>query len=92
MRKNSSIAVLASGGLDSDVLLADLSSRYRRVYPIYIRQGLAWESVELSWLKRFLKAVKRPEVQPLQIFSLRHRSNPFGSAWICVCARASALW
>ena len=57
MRTKSSIGVLVSGGLDSDVLLAEMAKRCAKVQPIYIRQGLAWESAELYWLKRFIKAL-----------------------------------
>jgi len=53
----SSIGVLVSGGLDSDVLLVAMAKRYKTVWPIYIRQGLAWEAAELYWLKKFLKKV-----------------------------------
>ena len=38
-------AVLASGGLDSMVLLADEAAR-GEVQPIYVSSGLAWESAE----------------------------------------------
>jgi len=69
MRK-SSICVLVSGGLDSDVLLADMARRYHRVYPLYIRQGLAWEDAELYWLRRFLGSVKKPAIVPLRVLSL----------------------
>ncbi len=60
MPNESSICVLVSGGLDSDVLLAEMAARYRRVWPIYIRQGLAWEDAELYWLRKFIKRLSRP--------------------------------
>lgn len=40
-------AVLYSGGLDSAVLLAS-ESRARRVQPMYVSAGLAWEESELT--------------------------------------------
>ena len=40
------VAVLASGGVDSAVLVADHSRRGEVVQPIYIRFGLAWEAAE----------------------------------------------
>ncbi|MEO8260465.1 MAG: 7-cyano-7-deazaguanine synthase [Acidobacteriota bacterium] len=46
-------AVLASGGLDSMVLLADHAAR-GEVQPIYISSGLAWESAERDVLTRSL--------------------------------------
>jgi 7-cyano-7-deazaguanine synthase len=54
---NKQIAVLISGGLDSCVLMSDLSQKYARVYPIYVKNGLLWEDMELYWLRRFLKAI-----------------------------------
>jgi len=66
--KNSSIAVLVSGGLDSCVLLAESAKSYRRVWPIYVRQGLVWEEVELYWLRRYLKAITlTPNPSPLNM-------------------------
>ena len=58
------IAVLASGGLDSAVLLAELASA-AQVYPIYVKCGLKWEAEELRALHSFLDAVKNPHVMPL---------------------------
>jgi len=49
--KDDCVCVLVSGGLDSMVLLAELAETYRRVYPVYIRQGLAWERDELQHLR-----------------------------------------
>jgi len=60
------VAVLVSGGLDSCVLAAHLAARARRVYPVYVRQGLIWESVEQHWVKRFLAAVSEPNIEPLR--------------------------
>ncbi len=77
----SRVAVLASGGLDSCVLIGDLA-RTRTVVPIYIRQGLAWETVELYWLKQFLRvsASARLRVAPLKIFSLP-MADVYGAHW-----------
>lgn len=58
MNKGTEIAVLASGGLDSSILLYDLSRPHTKVYPLYIKSGLFWERVELYWLRRFLKAIR----------------------------------
>jgi 7-cyano-7-deazaguanine synthase len=51
------VAVLASGGLDSAILVAELLRRGREVQPIYIRFGLVWEAVEEAHLRRFLQSV-----------------------------------
>src|SRR6185295_11946541 len=75
-----SICVLVSGGLDSDVLLVAMARRYSRVYPVYIRQGLKWEAVELFWLKRFLRAIGNNRIRPLQILNLP-MDDVYGAHW-----------
>jgi 7-cyano-7-deazaguanine synthase len=62
------IAVLASGGLDSSVLVAQLASA-AQVYPVYVRCGLKWEAMELAGLQSFLNALKNPKVMPLTVLS-----------------------
>ena len=54
--------VLCSGGLDSAVLLAH-EAQTRKVQPIYVSTGLAWEHVEYQWMLRFLDALG-PKIQP----------------------------
>lgn len=61
------VCVLASGGFDSCVLIADLLDRGHEVYPFYVASGFYWEKAELHWLKRFLKALKGPRLKPLTI-------------------------
>jgi 7-cyano-7-deazaguanine synthase len=51
------VAVLASGGLDSAILVAELLRQERAVQPIYIRFGLTWEAVEAAHLRRFLETL-----------------------------------
>jgi len=74
------IAVLTSGGLDSAILVADLSRQHRHVYPIYIRAALQWEAVELAYLQRFLEAVARPTLEPLVILD-QPVADLYGSHW-----------
>jgi len=69
----SRIAVLASGGLDSAVLLADLA-RENVVFPIYVRSGLAWETRELDALRDYLDAVASDNLQPLTELEMPSRS------------------
>ena len=52
------ICVLASGGLDSAVLLGVLARR-AEVHPLYVRCGLAWERAEQALLARFLAVLRR---------------------------------
>jgi 7-cyano-7-deazaguanine synthase len=56
------VVVLASGGLDSAVLLADIA-RSAEAYPIYIRAGLAWEDAERRAIERFIIALDNPNVR-----------------------------
>jgi 7-cyano-7-deazaguanine synthase len=65
------ICVLASGGLDSAVLVATLAGRHR-VHPLYVRSGLTWERAERACLARFLAALRREgaRVAPLVEVSL----------------------
>ena len=63
------IAVLASGGLDSSVLVAELA-RAARVYPIYVKCGLKWEAMELRALQSFLDALNSPNLMPLTLLEL----------------------
>ncbi|MBI3291665.1 MAG: 7-cyano-7-deazaguanine synthase [Elusimicrobia bacterium] len=70
------VGVLVSGGLDSAVLVAELAKQAKPVVPIYLRGGLRWESVELWWLRRFLRAVSRDGIAPLVTLHL-----PLGDAY-----------
>ncbi len=69
MRKGK-VAVLASGGIDSDILIAELLKRSNVVHPIYVRCGLAWETAELFWLKKYLRTLKGGRLKPLKILDL----------------------
>jgi 7-cyano-7-deazaguanine synthase len=65
-----SLAVLVSGGLDSAILLAESLFSSPAVCPLYVRQGLFWEPVELHHLQRFLAALPGLALQPLQVLDL----------------------
>ena len=73
------IAVLASGGLDSSVLLAH-EAQTAQVYPIYVECGLAWEEMERKALESFLAALKNPNVMPLITLSVS-TGNIYGNHW-----------
>jgi 7-cyano-7-deazaguanine synthase len=64
------IAILASGGLDSSVMLAASARIGRCVYPVYVRAGLGWEGSELATLKRFIRALRMANIEPLTILKL----------------------
>jgi 7-cyano-7-deazaguanine synthase len=58
------VAVLASGGLDSAILLAELA-RAAVVVPLYVSAGLVWEREEREALGRFIDALASPNVRPV---------------------------
>ncbi len=74
------IGVLMSGGVDSGVLLCRMLDRSEQVNPLYVRCGLRWEEAEVYWLRRFLHAVRAPNLQPLRIIDLPLRFL-YGSHW-----------
>ena len=74
------IAVLASGGADSAVLVADLLRRGRAVHPIHVRFGLAWEDAEEAHLRRFLGTLTDPAPQPLVVVDVPI-APVYGSHW-----------
>jgi 7-cyano-7-deazaguanine synthase len=59
------IGVLASGGLDSAILVGHLLAQGRRVQPFYIRTGLVWQRCELASLRRFLRAIAAERLSEL---------------------------
>ncbi len=79
-RLPSRLAVLASGGLDSAILLGELAGRQRAVHPLYIRGGLAWEDVEISHLRRFLERLDNPALAALTLLDLPVR-DLYGAHW-----------
>ena len=64
------VAVLASGGLDSAILVAELLSQGSVVHPIYVRFGLAWEPTEEAHLRRFLDTLQNPAPEPLTVLNV----------------------
>jgi len=62
------VSVLASGGLDSSVLIAKLADS-AEVYPIYVRCGFAWEDTELKGLQSFLDALLNRNVMPTTVLA-----------------------
>lgn len=74
------VAVLVSGGLESAILCVDLLRQFRRVRPLYFRFGLHWEEVELGCLQRYLQAVERPGLCPLEILD-EPVANVYGRHW-----------
>src|SRR3989338_7782241 len=50
-------AVLASGGIESTVLIDLVRHRRYRAIPLYIRSGYIWETTEIYHLKQLLKSL-----------------------------------
>lgn len=73
-------AVLVSGGIDSTVLLAERLQAGDQVHPIYIREGLRWESAELQSLRRFLKAIPKRRLKELTVLDLPMKPI-YGQHW-----------
>jgi 7-cyano-7-deazaguanine synthase len=63
------VAVLASGGLDSAILVADLA-RENAVFPVYVRAGLAWEAREQTAFRNYLDAIACDNLQPLTVLEI----------------------
>jgi 7-cyano-7-deazaguanine synthase len=74
------IGVLASGGLDSAILVGHLLGQRRRVQPIYVRMGLAWQIEEQTALQAFLSAVATPELSPLVTLEMP-LADLYGQHW-----------
>jgi 7-cyano-7-deazaguanine synthase len=73
------IAVLASGGLDSSVLVAD-KARNAEIYPIYVQWGLPWEVTERASLEAFLSALKSPNASSPTVLSVPIKAV-YGDHW-----------
>lgn len=80
MAEADAVAVMASGGLDSAILVAQLASEGRQVAPIYVRFGLAWEDVEVRHLERFLASLPFPGIRALVVLDLPV-ADIYGTHW-----------
>ncbi len=84
------VAVLASGGLDSAVLLVDLARRTGRAVPLFIRAGHAWEDAERAALARFLDATAEPRVAAVRDLALP-MGDVYGAHW-SMTGRGAPAW
>jgi 7-cyano-7-deazaguanine synthase len=57
------VVVLASGGLDSCVLIACLAEAAREVLPLFVRNGHPWEDAEAAALRGFVAALGRENIR-----------------------------
>jgi 7-cyano-7-deazaguanine synthase len=74
------VGLLASGGLDSCILLKHLLDVGRTVKPFYIRSGLCWQSAEQEALERYLDAVAVRRLEPLAVLDLP-LGDVYGDHW-----------
>jgi 7-cyano-7-deazaguanine synthase len=61
-------------------MLTVLARRYRKVYPVFVRQGLFWEGAELRHLRRFFRASSITNHEPLAVLQLPVREL-YGDHW-----------
>jgi 7-cyano-7-deazaguanine synthase len=93
VRRPGAVVVLASGGLDSCVLLGDLARRGHEVFPLFVQAGLIWERAELAALRRFIKALPSdvgPRVRTLKVVPLG-LPHLYGEHW-STTGRGTPLW
>ena len=73
-------AVLASGGMDSCILLANVAQN-GIAYPIYVETGIPWEWAEKQMLRNFIDALGNPNVKPVTTLSLPVKALYGDSHW-----------
>ena len=76
----STIGLLASGGLDSSILLGHLLGGGRRVQPFFVRAGLRWEDAERRQLGKFLRVLASPRLAELVVLDLP-LADLYGDHW-----------
>lgn len=59
------MGLLASGGLDSAILLAQLLEHGWHVQPFYVRTGCHWQAEEVDAVRRFVAALRSSLVEPV---------------------------
>jgi 7-cyano-7-deazaguanine synthase len=74
------VAVLASGGLDSAILLSEIVRRQLNAHPVYICAGHPWESQEQASLRRLIAELATPLCKPLVVLSLPV-DDLYGTHW-----------
>lgn len=77
---NQPTAVLASGGMDSCILLAN-EAKKNVAYPIYVETGIPWEWAEKQMLQSFIDTLNNPNVKPVTILALPVKALYGGAHW-----------
>lgn len=73
MPKKSRVCVLASGGIDSALLIQEALNQQREIYPLYVAFDFQWEPSELEILHRLLNRLRSTLLQPLRVFPIAYR-------------------
>ena len=66
----SGVVALVSGGLDSWCLVQHLRKAQAAIHPVYVRCGLAWEPVELFWLREWLAKFPHAGLRALKVLQV----------------------
>ena len=66
---NQPTAVLASGGMDSCILLANTAEQ-GIAHPIYVETAIPWEWAEKQMLQNFIQALDNPNIKPVTTLQL----------------------
>src|SRR5688572_2839235 len=74
------IGVLASGGLDSSILIGHLLREGRRVLPFYVKTGVTWQAAELTSLERYLAAIAAGNLGKLVVLEMP-LADLYGDHW-----------
>jgi len=64
------VVVLASGGLDSSILLAEEAEKGRKVYPVFVRAGLGFEEAQYRALIRYIRRLGKKNILPVTCLQL----------------------
>jgi 7-cyano-7-deazaguanine synthase len=74
------VAVLASGGLDSAVLVVEMARAAGRAVPLFVHAGHVWEDAERAALERFLAAAGEPRVAAIRDLAAP-MDDVYGAHW-----------
>ena len=77
---NPPTAVLASGGMDSCVLLAKVAEK-GIAHPIYVETGIPWEWAEKRTLNSFIQALDNPNIKSVTTLTLPVKALYGQSHW-----------
>ncbi len=78
--QSETIGVLASGGLDSSILIGHLLRERRRVLPFYVKTGVTWQAAELTSLERYLAAIATGDLAKLIVLEMP-LADLYGDHW-----------